>query len=52
MLSKAALVLEALDKRIVFTGGATISLYLDEVSAADVRPTKDVDCVVFHYIIC
>lgn len=48
MLSKAAGVLSALDKRIIFTGGATISLYLDEVAAADVRPTLDVDCVLFH----
>jgi hypothetical protein len=46
MLSKAAKLLSSLDERIIFTGGATISLYLDEVSAADVRPTKDVDCVV------
>lgn len=46
MLSKAARALAALDERVVFTGGATISLYLDEVAAADVRPTNDVDCVV------
>ncbi|WP_277882351.1 hypothetical protein ACOWPH_31145 (plasmid) [Anabaena sp. PCC 7938] len=32
MLSKAAKLLYPLDERIVFTGGATISLYLDEVS--------------------
>jgi len=32
--------------KIVFIGGATIPLYLDEVSAADARPTTDVDCVV------
>lgn len=46
MLEKAGSLLSALSERIVFTGGATISLYLDEVSAADARPTKDVDCVV------
>lgn len=46
MLEKAGRLLSALNERIVFTGGATISLYLDEISAVDARPTKDVDCVV------
>ncbi len=45
-LEKAARVLAALPERLVFTGGATIALYLDEVAAADVRPTNDVDCVI------
>jgi hypothetical protein len=31
---------------VVYTGGATIGLYLDPVAADDVRPTRDVDCVV------
>jgi Nucleotidyl transferase AbiEii toxin, Type IV TA system len=46
MLEKAGKLLSVLTEHIVFTGGATISLYLDEISAADARPTKDVDCVV------
>ncbi|MGI8500692.1 MAG: nucleotidyl transferase AbiEii/AbiGii toxin family protein [Hassallia sp.] len=46
MLEKAGKLLSVLNEHIVFTGGATISLYLDEISAADARPTKDVDCVV------
>jgi Nucleotidyl transferase AbiEii toxin, Type IV TA system len=46
MLEKAAKLLAALNKKIVFIGGATISLYLDEVSAVDARPTNDVDCVI------
>ncbi len=46
MLEKAAKLLAALDEKIVFIGGTTIPLYLDEVSAADARSTKDVDCVV------
>ena len=46
MLEKAGKLLSVLSEHIVFTGGATISLYLDEVSASDARPTKDVDCVV------
>ena len=46
MLQKVAAVLAAVPQTVVFTGGATISLYLDEVSAPDIRPTLDVDCVV------
>jgi hypothetical protein len=38
MLEKAAKLLAALNKKIVFIGGTTISLYLDEVSALDARP--------------
>lgn len=46
MLEKAASILAPLDRRFVFTGGSTITLYLDEISAEEVRPTIDVDCVV------
>jgi hypothetical protein len=46
MLEKVAEVFSQVDTTIVFTGGATISLYLDEVAAPDIRPTYDVDCVV------
>lgn len=46
MLERAASVLVALERHIVFTGGATIALYLDEITASEVRPTIDVDCVV------
>jgi hypothetical protein len=46
MLEKVARLLAALEEKIVFIGGSTISLYVDEVAAADVRPTKDVDCVI------
>jgi Nucleotidyl transferase AbiEii toxin, Type IV TA system len=46
MLEKAASILAPLDQRFVFTGGSTITLYLDELSAEEVRPTIDVDCVV------
>jgi hypothetical protein len=42
MLEKGAKLLAALNKKIVFIGGATISLYLDEVSAVDARPTNDI----------
>ena len=46
MLEKVAAILEQIPKTFVFTGGATISLYVDEVTQSDIRPTDDVDCVV------
>jgi hypothetical protein len=46
MLEKAASILKPVERRIVFTGGATIALYLDELSADEARPTIDVDCVL------
>ena len=33
-------------ERFVFTGGGTIVLYVDEIIQDELRPTKDVDCVV------
>jgi hypothetical protein len=46
MLMAVARVLNRLPQPVVYTGGATISLYLDALSARDMRPTDDVDCVV------
>jgi hypothetical protein len=46
MLETIARVLSTVPTTIVFTRGATISLYLDEVAAPDIQPTDDVDCVV------
>jgi hypothetical protein len=46
MLMAVARVLNQLPQPVVYTGGATISLYLDALSARDMRPTDDVDCVV------
>ncbi|MEG4114132.1 MULTISPECIES: hypothetical protein [unclassified Microcoleus] len=46
MLETVARILSQVRTTIVFTGGATIFLYLDEVAAPDIRPTDDVDCVV------
>jgi hypothetical protein len=43
MLMVVATVLDRLPQPIVYTGGATIPLYLDAVSARDMRPTDDVD---------
>ena len=44
-IQSVALKLEKLNKDVVFVGGATVSLYADEV-AADVRPTEDVDVII------
>jgi hypothetical protein len=46
MLMAVARVLNRLPQPVVYTGGATISLYLDALSAREMRPTDDVDCVV------
>jgi predicted nucleotidyltransferase len=40
---KIALALGSLNKRVVYVGGAVVSLYVDDQTADDVRPTKDVD---------
>ncbi len=40
---KIALALGSLNERVVYVGGAVVSLYIDDSSADDVRPTKDVD---------
>lgn len=32
-----------LNSEVVFVGGAVVSLYIDDTSADDVRPTKDID---------
>lgn len=38
-----ALALGDLNEKVVFVGGAMISLYIDDPAAEDVRPTKDID---------
>ncbi len=32
-----------MNERVVYVGGAVVSLYIDDPSADDVRPTKDID---------
>lgn len=46
MLAHAKKLLSVLDRKIVFVGGATVHLYVDDLAAAPVRTTKDVDVVV------
>lgn len=38
-----ALALGELNSKVVYVGGAVVSLYIDDSSADDVRPTKDID---------
>lgn len=40
---KIASALEELNERVVYVGGAMVSLYIDDPAADDVRPTKDLD---------
>ena len=41
--SQVAVALGALNKDVVYVGGAMVSLYIDDPAAEDVRPTKDID---------
>ena len=43
VVQKIALALGELNERVVFVGGAVVSLYIDDPAADDVRPTKDLD---------
>lgn len=40
---KIAAALGPLNERVVYVGGAVVSLYVDDPSADDIRPTKDLD---------
>jgi hypothetical protein len=40
---KIARALGELNAKVVFVGGATVSLYCDDPAAEDIRPTKDID---------
>ena len=42
-IRKIAFALGAMNEQVVYVGGATVSLYIDDPAADDVRPTKDVD---------
>ncbi|MBL4658012.1 MAG: nucleotidyl transferase AbiEii/AbiGii toxin family protein [Flavobacteriales bacterium] len=40
---KVARALGELNEKVVYVGGAVVSLYIDDPAADDVRPTKDID---------
>ncbi|MBI3295882.1 MAG: nucleotidyl transferase AbiEii/AbiGii toxin family protein [Deltaproteobacteria bacterium] len=46
MLEIVADGLKGLKRQVVFVGGATVALYVDDVAVATPRPTDDVDCTV------
>lgn len=46
MLKLAAKFLEDLKEEVVFVGGATTCLYVDQAISDEIRPTDDVDCVI------
>lgn len=43
VIRKVARALEELNDRVVFVGGAIVSLYINDPAAEDIRPTKDID---------
>jgi len=46
VIKKISLALGEMNERVIFVGGATIGLYIDDPAAEDVRATKDVDITV------
>jgi len=46
IIKKIASALGELNEKIIFVGGATISMYVNDPAADDVRPTKDIDLTV------
>ena len=45
MLMEVAKALGELREKVVFVGGATVSLYATDPAATDIRPTDDIDCI-------
>lgn len=43
IIRKIAHALQDLNERVVYVGGAVVSLYVNDPAADDVRPTKDID---------
>lgn len=46
MLQTVAKGLEELKDEVVFVGGVVAQMYVTDPAAAEIRPTKDVDCVI------
>ncbi|HNK45699.1 MAG TPA: hypothetical protein PKL17_13000 [Pseudomonadota bacterium] len=46
MLETVARALGSFTQEVVFVGGATVSLYLQNPASPEVRPTDDVDCFI------
>ena len=43
IIQRVAQALGELNKEVIYVGGATVSLYINDPAADDVRPTKDID---------
>ncbi len=43
VIKKIAVALGDLNERVMYVGGAVVSLYINDPAADDVRPTKDID---------
>jgi len=46
IIKRIAIALGELNEKVIYVGGATVSLYINDPAADDVRPTKDVDITV------
>lgn len=46
IVAEIAIALEELNQKMVFVGGAVISLYTDDPAADEIRPTGDIDLAV------
>lgn len=46
IIQKIAKALGELNNEVIYVGGATVSLYINDTAADDVRPTKDIDISV------
>jgi predicted nucleotidyltransferase len=43
IIKKVALALKEINEEVIYVGGATVCLYINDPAADDVRPTKDID---------
>lgn len=46
IIRKIAIGLGELNEKVIYVGGATVSLYINDPGADDVRPTKDIDITI------
>ena len=46
IIKKIAVALGELNEKVIYVGGATVSLYINDPAADDVRPTKDIDITI------
>ena len=49
IVAQVAHALQELKDKMVFVGGAVISLYTDDPAADELRPTADIDMAIQHF---